>query len=101
MGSFAPQVQFPQQPSGKGTGINPIPQQADQKKAMNDILSGLQGLAGGKVTTPGQGGQPEMGMPNAYEHRVQPYEPQQPKPSTGKGSPANNQFAQNATGKGV
>jgi hypothetical protein len=42
-----------------------------------------------------------MGMPNAYENTVQPYNPQQPKPSTGKGSPANNQFAQNATGKGV
>ena len=95
MGSFAPQIQAPQSPqSGKGSGINPIPQQ-------NDIQSFLTGLAGGKVTTPSQGGQPEMGMPNAYENTVQPYNPQQPKPSTGKGSPANNQFAQNATGKGV
>jgi hypothetical protein len=101
MGSFAPQVQFPQQPSGKGTGINPIPQQSNQQNQMKDIFSELKGLAGGRVTLPGQGGQPEMGMPNAYENTVQPYNSQQPKPSTGKGSPANNQFAQNAIGKGV
>jgi hypothetical protein len=102
MGSFAPQVQFPQSPqTGKGVGISPIPQQSGQQNEMNDILAGLKGLAGGRVTMPSQGGQPEMGMPNAYENTVQPYNPQQPKPSTGKGSPANNQFAQNAIGKGV
>ena len=95
MGGFSPQIQAPQsQQSGKGSGISPTPQ-------ANDIQNFLTGLAGGKVTTPSQGGQPEMGMPNAYENTVQPYNPQQPKPSTGKGSPANNQFAQNATGKGV
>jgi hypothetical protein len=95
MGGFSPQIQVPQsQQSGKGSGINQIPQ-------ANDIQNFLTGLAGGKVTMPSQGGQPEMGMPNAYENTVQPYNPQQPKPSTGKGSPANNQFAQNATGKGV
>jgi hypothetical protein len=99
MGSFAPQIQASQSPQlGKGSGINPIPQQSGQQ---NNVENFLTGLAGGKVTMPGQGGQPEMGMPNAYENTVQPYNPQQPKPSTGKGSPANNQFAQNATGKGV
>jgi hypothetical protein len=102
MGSFAPQVQFPQSPqTGKGTGISPVPQQSEQQNEMDDIFAGLKGLAGGKVTMPSQGGQPEMGVPNAYENTVQPYNPQQPKPSTGKGSPANNQFAQNAIGKGV
>ena len=99
MGSFSPQVQFPQsRSSGKGTGINAIPQQSGQQ---NEIQQFLTGLAGGKVTTPGQQGQPEMGMPNAYENTVQPYNQQQPMPGTGKGNPANNQFAQNATGKGV
>jgi hypothetical protein len=99
MGGFSPQIQAPQSlQSGKGTGINPIPQQSGQT---NDIQGFLTGLAGGRITTPGQGGQPEMGMPNAYENTVQPYNPQQPKPSTGKGSPASNQFAQNAIGKGV
>jgi hypothetical protein len=99
MGSFSPQIQQPQLPqSGKGAGINTIPQQAGQEIDFEKILTGL---AGGKITMPSQGGQPEMGMPNAYENTVQPYNPQQPKPSTGKGSPANNQFAQNATGKGV
>lgn len=99
MGGFAPQIQQPQSPpSGKGTGISAIPQQSGQ---MTDIQQFLTGLTGGKVTTPSQQGQPEFGMPNAYENTVQPYNQQQPKPSTGKGSPANNQFAQSATGKGV
>jgi len=99
MGGFSPQLQQPQSPpSGKGTGINAIPQQAGQE---NDFQNFLTGLGGGKITVPGQQGQPEMGMPNPYENTVQPYNQQQPKPSTGKGSPANNQFAQIATGKGV
>lgn len=99
MGGFSPQIQVPQsQQSGKGAGISQIPQQSFQQ---TDIQSFLTGLAGGKITTPGQDGQPEMGVPNAYENTVQPYNQQQPKPSTGKGSPANNQFLQNATGKGV
>lgn len=99
MGGFAPQIQQPQSPqTGKGSGINPIPQQANQE---NDLQKFLTGLGGGRITTPGQDGQPQMGMPNPYENTVQPYNQQQPKPSTGKGSPANSQLAQIATGKGV
>jgi hypothetical protein len=102
MGGFSPQIQVPQsQQSGGINGINGIFQGGSQQDDLQKFLSGLTGLAGGKITLPSQGGQPEMGMPNAYENTVQPYNPQQPKPSTGKGSPANNQFAQNATGKGV
>lgn len=99
MGGFAPQIQQPQSPpSGKGTGINSIPQQAGQE---NDFEKFLTGLGGGKITTPSQGGQPQMGMPNPYENTVQPYNQQQPMPTTGKGSLANGQFSQIATGKGV
>jgi len=99
MGGFAPQIQQPQSAQyGQGYGINPIAQQ-DGKE--DDVIKFLTGLAGGKITTPSQGGQPQLGMPNPYENTVQPYNQQQPKPSTGKGSPANSQLAQIATGKGV
>jgi hypothetical protein len=102
MGGFSPQIQAPQpQQSGKGSGINPFPQQSGQQNAIDGALNGLKGLAGGQVTMPNQGGQPQMGMPNAYSNTVQPYNQQQPMPSTGKGNLTNNQFAQNAIGKGV
>jgi hypothetical protein len=102
MGGFSPQIQAPQsQQSGKGSVINQIPQQYGQQNDIQDALNGLKGLAGGQVTMPNQGGQPQMGMPNAYANTVQPYNSQQPMPSTGKGNLTNNQFAQNAIGKGV
>lgn len=99
MGGFAPQIQQPQSAqSGKGTGINPIPQQAGQE---NDVKNFLTGLTGGAITNTNQSGQPQMGMPNAYENTIPPYNQQQPEPSTGKGNLMNSQFAQNAIGKGV
>jgi ABC-type uncharacterized transport system ATPase subunit len=102
MGGFAPQIQVPQsQQTGNINGINGIFQGDGQQDDLQKFLTGLTGLAGGKITLPSQQGQPQMGMPNAYENTVQPYNQQQPKPSTGKGSPANNQFLQNVTGKGV
>lgn len=100
MGGFSPQIQSPQSPpSGKGTGISANPQQSGQNKEVSDFFAGL---TGGKVTVPGQQGQPELGMPNAYSNTVQPWDNQQtPQPSTGKGNLLSNQFAQNTTGKGV
>lgn len=50
-------------------------------------LGGLGGLLGGRVTMPGQGGQPKIGMPNAYSNTLQPWDNQsnqQGRPS-GKG----------------
>lgn len=83
MGGFAPQIQQPQSPpSGKGTGISATPQQSSQKENLEDFFTGL---AGGKITTPGQQGQPEFGMPNAYENTVQPYNQQNSSLGTPKG----------------
>jgi hypothetical protein len=99
MGSFSPQIQAPQsQIAGKGSGINPPPGQINQDDELQKTLTGL---AGGTVTTPSQQGQPQMGVPNAYANTVQPYNPQQPDPSNGKGNLLNNQNAQKALGKGV
>ena len=36
----------------------------------------LGGLMGGKITIPGQGGQPQLGMPNAYSNTLQPWDNQ-------------------------
>ena len=58
----------------------------------------LGGLMGGKVTMPGQGGQPQIGMPNAYSNTMQPWDNQsnqQGRPS-GKGMGASG-----ASGKGA
>lgn len=93
MGGFSPQVQSPQS-SGKGSGPMPF----DMQKNTENFLTGL---AGGKVTTPEAGGQPQMGVPNAYENTVQPYNQQQFQPTIGKGGPANSQLAQKTIGKGV
>jgi hypothetical protein len=102
MGGFAPQIQAPQsQQTGNINGINEISQGDGQQDDLQKFLTGLTGLAGGKITLPSQQGQPQMGMPNAYENTIPPYNQQQPEPSTGKGNLTNNQFAQNAIGKGV
>lgn len=85
MGGFAPQIQQPQSPpSGKGTGISATPQQADDQKKLDSLFTGL---AGGKVTYPGQQGQPEMGMPNQYSNTVGLGDNQQQllQPQAGKG----------------
>ena len=66
-------------------------------------VGGLGGLLGGRVTMPGQGGQPKLGMPNAYSNTVQPWDnqSQQPQASMGKGlSGLANQMPKQ-TGKGV
>jgi hypothetical protein len=43
------------------------------------------GMMGGKITLPGQGGQPELGMPNAYSNTIQPWDNQPNKPTQGLG----------------
>ena len=111
MGGFSAQVQ-PNQVSGpasKGAGMsanqlgmNPIeisPEeqllktqqlqaeqpnypQANQMKEMGPPLGGMMG---GKVTMSGQGGQPKLGMPNAYSNTVQPWDNQSQQKSQGLG----------------
>ena len=74
MGAPSAQVQSPQSSSGKG-----IAQPQDQTNAIASGKGGsqygapeqMQGSQG-TVTYPGQGGQPEMGMPNAYSNTVGP-----------------------------
>ena len=103
MGGFSAQVQPSQSsaPAGKGAGMsamqmgqNPIQTPVLQKmeKSMdsqpNDgAIDPTQGMMGGQVTMPGQGGQPQLGMPNAYSNTVSPWDNQtQQKPQgLGKG----------------
>ena len=106
MGSFSAQLQSPQSsaPAGKGAGMsamqmgqNPIQTPVLQKmeKSMdsqpNDgAIDPTQGMMGGQVTMPGQGGQPQLGMPNAYSNTVSPWDNSinQPKQGSGKGKGA-------------
>jgi len=50
---------------------------------MGGLGGALGGLMGGKVTTPGQGGQPQIGMPNAYSNTMQPWDNSVNQPSQG------------------
>ena len=61
-------------------------------------VGGLGGLLGGRVTMPGQGGQPKLGMPNAYSSTIQPWDNQ----SNQQGQPSGKGMgASGASGKGV
>jgi hypothetical protein len=106
MGGFSAQLQSPQSsnPAGKGAGMsamqmgqNPIQTPILQKmeKSMdsqpNDgAIDPTQGMMGGQVTMPGQGGQPQLGMPNAYSNTVSPWDnsANQPKQGSAKGKGA-------------
>jgi len=106
MGGFSAQLQSPQSsaPAGKGAGMssmqmgqNPIQTPVLQKmeKSMdlqpNDgAIDPTQGMMGGQVTMPGQGGQPQLGMPTAYSNTVSPWDNSvnQPKQGSGKGKGA-------------
>lgn len=114
MGGFSAQVQPTQVsgPASKGAGLsanqlgmNPI-QQPWTQKFMNNMepdandgaIDPTQGMMGGQITMPGQGGQPKLGMPNAYSNTLQPWDNssnQQGRPS-GKGMGASG-----PTGKGA
>ena len=101
MGGFSAQVQPSQSsaPAGKGAGMsamqmgqNPIQQSFPQKlennmmqpQANDGAIDPTQGMMGGKITMPGQGGQPQLGMPNAYSNTMQPWD-NQPNQSSGVG----------------
>jgi hypothetical protein len=74
MGAPSAQIQSPQSSSsGKGNQITDqiISSNATQDSPQPSIGKGMQGSQGA-VTFPGQGGQPEMGMPNAYSNTVGP-----------------------------
>jgi hypothetical protein len=118
MGGFSAQLQSPQSsaPAGKGAGMsamqmgqNPIQTPpAEQMMKMQELQMEqpnfpqgnqmpqdnmgppLGGMMGGKVTMPNQGGQPQLGMPNAYSNTVSPWDNSinQPKQGSGKGKGA-------------
>jgi hypothetical protein len=118
MGGFSAQLQSPQSsaPAGKGAGMsamqmgqNPIetpPMEQMMKMqelqmeqpnfpqgnqmAQDNMGPPLGGLMGGKVTMPNQGGQPQLGMPNAYSNTVSPWDnsSNQPKQGSAKGKGA-------------
>lgn len=109
MGGFSAQLQSPQSsaPAGKGAGMsamqmgqNPIQTPVLQKmeKSMDSQpndgaidptqnMMNSTGMMGGQVTMPGQGGQPQLGMPNAYSNTIQPWDnkTQQKPQGNGKG----------------
>jgi hypothetical protein len=107
MGGFSAQLQSPQSsaPAGKGAGMssmqmgmNPIQQSLPQKlesnvmqpQANDGAIDPTQGMMGGQITMPGQGGQPQLGMPNAYSNTISPWDnsTNQPKQGSGKGKGA-------------
>jgi hypothetical protein len=106
MGGFSAQIQPSQSsaPAGKNAGMradqmgmNPIQTPILQKmeKSMdsqpNDgAIDPTQGMMGGQITMPGQGGQPKLGMPNAYSNTMQPWDnqPNQANSGAGKGKGA-------------
>lgn len=82
------QLQTEQPNFAQANQIQPNPQSGTQ-------LGGLGGLMGGQITMPQQGGQPKLGMPNAYSNTLQPWDNQsqqsssmgyQPFKMTGKGA---------------
>jgi hypothetical protein len=104
MGGFSAQLQSPQSsaPAGKGAGMsamqmgqNPIEVSPEEQLLKTQQLQAEQpsfpqgnqmpqdnmgpplgGLMGGQITMPGQGGQPKLGMPNAYSNTMQPWDNQ-------------------------
>lgn len=87
MGQFS-QVAQPQtnQPQGKGP-ISQVAQAAQPDTQQSDGISRPTGK-GGRVTYPGQGGQPAVGQPNNYSNTVGPWDNaniQQPMNQAGKG----------------
>jgi len=118
MGGFSAQLQSPQSsnPAGKGAGMssmqmgmNPIqtPPEEQMMKMQelqmeqpnfpqgnqmpqDNVGPPLGGMMGGKVTMPNQGGQPQLGMPNAYSNTVSPWDnsSNQPKQGSAKGKGA-------------
>jgi len=101
------QLQMEQPDFSQANQIQPNIQDGTQLGGLGGALGGLMGgqgmaggtgMMGGRVTMPGQGGQPQLGMPNAYSNTMQPWDNsvnQQGRPS-GKGMGASG-----ASGKGA
>ena len=74
MGAPSAQVQSPQSSSGKGIASSQGQETSSGKGSPSnqqyEAPEKMQG-AQGTVTFPSQGGQPEMGMPNAYSNTIQ------------------------------
>ena len=102
MGMQSASVQQPiNQPRGKGSGQSLGPESQDNFNTMMDDQAGMvapavmpnnqyqqpSGKGSRNVTMPGQGGQPRMGMPNAYSNTIQPWDNAsiQPQNKSGKG----------------
>ena len=93
MGGFSAQLQSPQSsaPAGKGAGMSAM--QTESNHGAIDPTQNFMpstGMMGGQVTMPNQGGQPQLGMPNAYSNTVSPWDNSvnQPKQGSGKGKGA-------------
>lgn len=88
--------QSPNQGGGKGQPMGFPAQQAQQtvdpSMTAPAVMPSSQsqqpmGKGGRNVTMPGQGGQPRMGVPNAYSNTIQPWDNAsiQPQRQSGKG----------------
>ena len=83
--------QSPNQSGGKG--MSPQQTYMAQDSSISAPAGGQNGQPqqaqgkGGNVTMPGQGGQPRIGMPNAYSNTIQPWDNAsiQPQTKSGKG----------------
>lgn len=62
----------PQGPQGKGFA-SPQPDNSQQNMMAPAVMARPQGK-GGRVTFPGQSGQPQMGQPNQYSNTVGPWD---------------------------
>lgn len=97
MGSPISQVQMPQQQGqvqGKGQSTSSLQAPANMPQPQ-DVMSNSPmpqpSGKGGRITYPGQGGQPRMGQPNQYSNTVGPWDNatiQQPVQRSGKGKGA-------------
>ena len=90
MGGFSAQLQSPQSsaPAGKGAGMSSM--QMGQNPIQTPVLQKMEKSMDSQLTMPGQGGQPQLGMPNAYSNTVSPWDNSvnQPKQGSGKGKGA-------------
>ena len=86
--------QSPNQGGGKGQSMSfpaqqtqPIDDASMTAPAVMPSQPQPSGKGGRNVTMPGQGGQPRMGMPNAYSNTIQPWDNAsiQPQKQSGKG----------------
>ena len=90
MGSPVSQVASSTQPQGKGFASPAQPNAVDGQQAETMSPAVQPQGKGGRVTTPGQGGQPRMGVPNNYSNTVGQWDnasiqPRQTQSGKGKG----------------